>query len=82
MAASLNFFDLLMLVGKYQMKPKLPFVIGSEGAGEIIEVGKGVEHLQVGQHVIFMNIGAMAEEIVLSAFNCIIKPPTLSFEQA
>jgi NADPH2:quinone reductase len=50
-AASLNFPDLLIVQNKYQMKPPLPFVPGSEYAGIIEAVGDGVTHLQVGQAV-------------------------------
>jgi NADPH2:quinone reductase len=50
-AASLNFPDLLIVQNKYQMKPELPFVPGSEYAGVIRAVGEGVSHLQVGQSV-------------------------------
>ncbi len=50
-AASLNFPDLLIVQNKYQMKPALPFVPGSEYAGVVRAVGEGVSHLQVGQSV-------------------------------
>jgi len=50
-AASLNFPDLLIVQNKYQMKPPLPFVPGSEYAGIVDAVGEGVTHLQVGQAV-------------------------------
>jgi NADPH2:quinone reductase len=50
-AASLNFPDLLIVQNKYQMKPELPFVPGSEYAGRVESVGEGVTHLQVGQTV-------------------------------
>ena len=50
-AASLNFPDLLIVQNKYQMKPSLPFVPGSEYAGIIQSVGEGVTHLKVGQAV-------------------------------
>lgn len=50
-AASLNFPDLLIVQGKYQIKPPLPFVPGSEYAGVVRAVGEGVKHLQVGQNV-------------------------------
>lgn len=50
-AASLNFPDLLIVQNKYQMKPPLPFVPGSEYAGVIEAVGEGVKHLQPGQRV-------------------------------
>jgi NADPH2:quinone reductase len=50
-AASLNFPDILIVQNKYQMKPPLPFVPGSEYAGVIDAVGEGVTHLAVGQSV-------------------------------
>lgn len=50
-AASLNFPDLLIVQNKYQMKPELPFVPGSEYAGVVRAVGEGVTHLKVGQAV-------------------------------
>ena len=50
-AASLNFPDLLIVQNKYQMKPELPFVPGSEYAGVIRAVGEGVTHLKIGQSV-------------------------------
>ena len=50
-AASLNFPDLLIVQNKYQMKPDLPFVPGSEYAGVIEAIGEGVTHLKVGQSV-------------------------------
>ncbi len=50
-AASLNFPDLLIVQNKYQMKPPLPFVPGSEYAGIVEAIGEGVTHLKVGQRV-------------------------------
>ena len=50
-AASLNFPDLLIVQGKYQVKPSLPFVPGAEFAGIVEAVGDGVEHLKVGDKV-------------------------------
>jgi NADPH2:quinone reductase len=50
-AASLNFPDLLIVQNKYQHKPPLPFVPGSEYAGVIQAIGTDVHHLQVGQRV-------------------------------
>ncbi|NIC40715.1 NADPH:quinone oxidoreductase family protein [Aquabacterium sp. A08] len=50
-AASLNFPDLLIVQNKYQMKPPLPFVPGSEYAGVVRAVGPDVTHLQAGQAV-------------------------------
>jgi len=50
-AASLNFPDLLIVEGKYQFKPALPFVPGAEFAGRVDAVGAGVQHLKVGDAV-------------------------------
>src|SRR4051812_49042990 len=50
-AASLNFPDLLIVQNKYQMKPPLPFVPGSEYAGVVDAVGAGVTHLKLGDAV-------------------------------
>ena len=50
-AASLNFPDLLIVQNKYQMKPELPFVPGSEFAGVVQALGEGVNHLKLGQAV-------------------------------
>ena len=50
-AASLNFPDLLIVQNKYQTKPELPFVPGSEYAGVIEAVGENVTNLKVGQTV-------------------------------
>ncbi len=50
-SASLNFPDLLIVQNKYQMKPPLPFVPGSEYSGLVEAVGAGVTHLKVGDAV-------------------------------
>jgi NADPH:quinone reductase len=50
-AASLNFPDLLTVQNKYQVKPPLPFVPGSEFSGTVAAVGAGVSHLNIGDRV-------------------------------
>jgi NADPH:quinone reductase len=70
-AASLNFPDLLILQNKYQMKPPLPFVPGSEYAGVIAAVGEGVKHLQVGQSVACLSgTGGFATHAIAPAALC------------
>lgn len=82
-ASALNYFDLLMLVGRYQHKPKLPFTPGSEAAGVVVEVGSNVEHIRVGDEVAMaMAGGAMAEEMVVEASVCFPKPCNFSFAEA
>jgi len=67
-AASVNFPDLLMVEGKYQHKPELPFVVGGERAGEVIAVGSNVTRLRPGDRVAGGGVtGAFAEECLLSA---------------
>jgi NADPH2:quinone reductase len=51
-AAAVNFPDILMIQGKYQHKPELPFVVGGERAGDVIAVGSGVTKLKVGDRVV------------------------------
>ena len=61
-----NFPDLLMSEGKYQHKPDLPFTPGLEAAGEVIDVGDGVNRFAPGDRVMgVFDLGAFAEEAVL-----------------
>lgn len=82
-AAGLNFPDTLIIQGKYQFQPELPFTPGGEGAGIITAVGEGISHLKVGDKVIFMcQTGAFAEQVAVPAFTAIPMPEGLSFEMA
>lgn len=63
--ASVNFPDALMVQGKYQFKPTLPFTPGSELAGVVKSVGAGVTKVKVGQNVLVLpGRGAFAEEVI------------------
>lgn len=74
-AASLNFPDLLIVQNKYQIKPPLPFVPGSEFAGVVQAVGDGVSHLQVGQNVACLSgTGGFATHTIAPAARCIPLP--------
>jgi NADPH2:quinone reductase len=65
-AASVNFPDILVVQGKYQLKPELPFSPGMEGAGDVIALGEGVARVKVGDKVVFgSRLGCYAEEIVV-----------------
>ncbi|MGL3820548.1 NADPH:quinone oxidoreductase family protein [Sphingopyxis sp. R3-92] len=82
-AASVNFPDLLMTRGAYQLKPDLPFVSGLEFAGEVDAVGAGVDGWQVGDAVVGGNrFGAMAEYCVAPASALRRKPERLNWEEA
>jgi NADPH2:quinone reductase len=74
-AASLNFPDLLIVQNKYQMKPELPFVPGSEYAGVVEAVGEGVTHLKVGQSVACLSgTGGFGTHTLASAKLCMPLP--------
>jgi len=82
-AASLNFPDLLIVQNKYQMKPPLPFVPGSEYAGVVEAVGEGVKNLQVGQPVACLaGTGGFATHTIAPAALCMPLPPGFPFVDA
>jgi len=66
-AAGINFPDILMAAGEYQLKPELPFTPGMEAAGEISEIGDGVAGVAQGERVIVkLRHGGYADEAVVS----------------
>ena len=82
-AASLNFPDLLIVQNKYQMKPDLPFVPGSEYAGVVQAVGDGVKHLRVGQHVACLSgTGGFGTHTLAPAALCLPLPDAFGFVDA
>jgi NADPH:quinone reductase len=65
-AAGINFPDILMAAGEYQLKPELPFTPGVEATGVVTEIADGVSGIAVGDRVIVkMRHGAYAEEVVV-----------------
>lgn len=83
-AAGFNFFlDTLMVAGKYQVKPPLPFSPGMECAGVIAEVGPEVTELKVADRVMSTpGHGGMAEEAIVPAAMTFRIPDSMSYEQA
>ena len=82
-AASLNFPDLLIVQNKYQMKPPLPFVPGSEYAGVVDAVGAGVTHLKVGDAVAaFTGTGGFGTHAVVKAALVMPLPEGFAFDDA
>lgn len=67
-ACAVGFPDILTVQGKYQHKPPLPFAPGTEAAGDVAELGSGVDGVSVGDRVVFgMRSGGYAEAIVVPA---------------
>ena len=82
-AASLNFPDILIVQNKYQFKPDLPFVPGSEYAGIISAVGDGVKHLSVSQSVACLSgTGGFGTQVLAPADRCMPLPPGFSHVDA
>ncbi len=90
-SAALNFPDLLMTRGGYQRKPELPFVLGMEGAGVVVEVGPSpaaadgapaAPAWQVGERVRFRQLGAIAERIVVPAAEASRVPAEVGLAEA
>src|SRR5260221_7249589 len=76
-AAGINFPDILMAAGEYQLKPPLPFTPGVEAAGEVIEVDGAADGVAVGDRVIVkMRHGAYADEAVVATSQLTPLPPT------
>jgi NADPH2:quinone reductase len=82
-AAALNFFDTLLIAGKYQYKPPFPFSPASEFAGVVASVGPGVAEFAPGDRVVgHMGAGAAREQIVIKADRLAHLPAGLDFDRA
>lgn len=80
-AAGVNFPDVLLIQNKYQFKPELPFIPGSELAGVVRAVGDGVTQYKVGDHVIaFTPQGAYAQQIAVPVHAVMPMPPGMDFD--
>ena len=82
-AAALNFFDILQIQGKYQVRPPFPFTPGAEIAGEIDAVGEGVTEWKAGDRVMAMpQVGGFAEYTVAHAVKVFAMPAGMDWAQA
>ncbi len=82
-AAALNFFDILQVQGKYQVKPPFPFTPGAEVAGEVDAVGWGVTSVKKGDRVMAIpRGGAFAEYAYAPEASVFAMPDAMSFEEA
>jgi NADPH2:quinone reductase len=81
-AAGINFPDILMAAGEYQLKPPLPFTPGVEAAGDVIEVAGGVAGVAAGDRVIVkLRHGGYADEVVVTPAQLMPLPSTFDYAE-
>ena len=81
-AAGINFPDVLMIAGKYQVRTPPPFVPGNEASGIVAAIGDGVTEFAVGDRVIINSTGgAFAEKCIADSRTTALLPDVLNFEQ-
>src|SRR5262245_44905647 len=82
-AAALNFFDILIIAGKYQYKPAYPFSPGAEFAGTVESLGDGVTGLAAGDRITgYVRYGAACEKLAIPANRLTRLPHQLDFDRA
>jgi NADPH:quinone reductase len=82
-AVGLGFADSLVIEGKYQIKPPLPFVPGGQGAGIVDAVADDAAHVHPGHRVMWSGLtGCMAERMVIAADRVFPMPSGMGFETA
>jgi NADPH:quinone reductase len=82
-AVGLNFFDTLIVAGKYQTKPPFPFSPGGEFAGVVESVGAGVTAFKPGDRVMgYTNFNAARERTAVAADHIVKLPADLDFDRA
>jgi NADPH:quinone reductase len=81
-AAGINFPDILMAAGDYQLKPELPFTPGMEAAGDISEIADDVTGFKIGDRVIVkLRFGGCAEEVVVTPAQLTPLPSTFDYAE-
>lgn len=79
LACGLNYVDSLMIEGKYQIKPPVPYRPGSEVVGRIVEVSSDVKNVSVGQRVFApIGQGGFADSAIVAANRVLPIPDSLS----
>lgn len=82
-AAGVNYVDALFVQGRYQIKPPVPFVPGSEVAGTIIALGDGVDEARLGRRVLTMcGLGGFAEQVAVPDEAAVEIPASMPAETA
>jgi NADPH2:quinone reductase len=80
---AVNFVDLLVVAGKYQFSPALPFIPGKGPSGVVAAVGEGVTNFRVGDRVLAMaEQGGFGEFVAVPARDCYQLPEAISFPEA
>jgi NADPH2:quinone reductase len=81
-AAGINFPDILMAAGEYQLKPELPFTPGMEAAGDVSEIASDVAGVNVGDRVIVkLRHGGYADEVVVTPAQLTPLPSTFDYAE-
>jgi NADPH:quinone reductase len=81
-AAGINFPDILMAAGEYQLKPELPFIPGMEAAGEVTEIDDTAKGVAVGDRVIVkLRHGGYSEEAVVAPSQLTPLPSTFDYAE-
>ena len=81
-AAGINFPDILMAAGQYQLKPDLPFTPGMEAAGDVVEIAGEADSVKVGDRVIVkLRHGGYASEVVVAPSQLTPLPATFDYAQ-
>src|SRR5258706_8276898 len=73
--APINMNDLYLIQGTYPVRPSLPSVVGNEGLGRVLAIGRGVDHLKIGDRVLVpLKIGSWRERLVAPAVGLFALP--------
>lgn len=82
-AIGMNFHDALLVEGRYQIKPAVPFIPGGEIAGTVVAVGANADPELVGRRVVVTSLlGGCAELACVPAADCVALPPEFDSPRA
>src|SRR4051794_38440069 len=80
-AAGINFPDILMAAGEYQLKPPLPFTPGVEAAGDVVEVNEAPDVVVGDRVIVKMRHGAYSDEAVATPSQLVKLPSTFDYAE-
>ncbi len=82
-ACGMNFPDMLLIQGKYQIRPTRPFIPGTEVSGVVSALGENVKNLKLGDRVMALSwLGGYAEKVAIPAKDAFLIPEKMSFDEA